>query len=83
MLIQAVRYYSTLAFASVAFLLSTTLFEPASIAWADDGAASGTTAQGTLLQASPKKAEITVVDKVWNLINKYNIGCTFKGQVHK
>jgi hypothetical protein len=79
----AVRYYSTLAFASVALLLSTTLFEPASIAWADEGAASGTTAQRTLLQASPKKAEITVVDEVWNLINKYYIDRTFNGQVRK
>lgn len=73
-----IGYYSTLVFASMALLFST--LAPASIAWADEAAAPATT-QSTLLQSSPKQNSISVVEEVWNLINKYSMDRSFNGQV--
>eukprot|EP00980_Cylindrotheca_fusiformis_P006362 scaffold1356_cov123-Cylindrotheca_fusiformis.AAC.43 len=62
--------------ASIVFLLSS-IADPATIVWADEGI---TPQQSTLLQGSTKRAESSVLDEVWNLVDKYYIDRTFNGQ---
>lgn len=58
-------------------LLLSSIAEPASIVWADEGI---TTQESTILKGSTKQAETSVIDEVWNLVNKYYIDRTFNGQ---
>jgi hypothetical protein len=79
----AIRYHSTVLVASMALLFST-IVEPASIAWAGETTTSATS-QSTVVpvQASPKQAELSVLDEVWTKINNYYIDRSFNGQVKK
>jgi hypothetical protein len=61
-------------------LLFSTIVEPASIAWAGETTTS-LRPQSTVIQASPKQAELSVLDEVWTKINNYYIDRSFNGQV--
>jgi hypothetical protein len=85
LLATAIRYHSTVLVACMALLFST-IVEPASIAWAGETTTSATsqsTVVPVLVQASPKQAELSVLDEVWTKINNYYIDRSFNGQVKK
>ena len=71
-----VGYYSTIVLVSLAFLFSP-IVKPYANAQAIEP-----TQESTLLQSSPTPTGSTsIVEEVWNLINKYYIDQTFNGQV--
>lgn len=74
---QKIREVSTLVFASMVLLFSP-MMEPSSVAWAAD---SSSQQESLLLQTSTKENEASVIDEVWNLVNKYYIDRSFNGQV--
>ena len=76
-LLSCLRRASTVALAAIVVTLSCAQGS-ASIAWADESPA---TAQSTLLQPTNKQTAQTVVEEVWNLIQKYYIDRNFNGQV--
>jgi hypothetical protein len=79
-LTQTLAYYSTLLFTTATLMLAP-LNPNDSMAWAATSVAPATE-QSTLLQTSPVvKQKESVVEEVWNLVNKYFIDRTFNGQV--
>ena len=73
---RGIGYYLAVGMASLAFLLSPV--PSVDRVWADEV----TTTESTLLQPSPTQTMSTsVVEEVWNLINKYYIDRTFNSQV--
>jgi hypothetical protein len=74
---SAQRFCSSVVLAST-LLLGCFLADPTPQAWA---AEAPTATESTLLQPSTKQNELTVVEEVWNLVNKYYIDRNFNGQV--
>ena len=79
-LTQTLAYYSTMLFTTATLMLAP-LNPNDSMAWAASSIAPATE-ESTLLQTSPLvKQKESVVEETWNLVNKYFIDRTFKGQV--
>ena len=71
-------YYSTMIFTTATILFSPPVFEQ-DVSFVARAETSAT--ESVLVQLSPKQNAVSVVDEVWNLINKYYIDPTFHGQV--